>query len=165
MANLKNVVLMESPIKGMTMVHIGKTVQKHSEIVEGILRYMHFLAVTPLPPILELERPLFSKHFDRGTHLTCWVHQGVLWNMLFNRLPPSFPRAVDKQTVVQCQRQGERYGCQKQAKGHQHRSGVPCHQKLRHSKKMLKELTIRLWYGSHWKRRIPPSWTQLNMVG
>ena len=106
MANLKNVVLMESPIKGRTVVHIGKTVQKYSEIVEGILRYMHFLAVTPLPPILELERPLYSKHFDRDTDLTCWVHQGILWNMLFNRLPPPFPRAVDKQTVVQCQRQG-----------------------------------------------------------
>jgi hypothetical protein len=37
MANLKNVVLMESPIKGRTVVDIGKTVQKHSEIVEGIL--------------------------------------------------------------------------------------------------------------------------------
>ena len=36
MANLKNV-LMESPIKGRTVVDIGKTVQKHSEIVEGIL--------------------------------------------------------------------------------------------------------------------------------
>ena len=35
--NLKNVVLMESPIKGRTVVDIGKTVQKHSEIVEGIL--------------------------------------------------------------------------------------------------------------------------------
>ena len=65
-----------------------------------IIRHMHFLAVTPLPPILELERPLYSKHFDRGTHLTCWVHQGILWYMLFNRLPPSFLRAMDKQTVV-----------------------------------------------------------------
>ena len=37
MANLKNVVLMEYPIKGRTVVDIGKTVQKHSEIVEGIL--------------------------------------------------------------------------------------------------------------------------------
>lgn len=37
MANLKNIVLMESPIKGRTVVHIGKTVQKHSEIIEGIL--------------------------------------------------------------------------------------------------------------------------------
>ena len=37
MANLKNVVLMESPIKGRTVVDIGKTVQKHSEIVEEIL--------------------------------------------------------------------------------------------------------------------------------
>ena len=37
MANIKNVVLMESPIKGRTVVDIGKTVQKHSEIVEGIL--------------------------------------------------------------------------------------------------------------------------------
>ena len=42
---------------------------------------------------------------------------------------------------------------------------VPCHQKFRHSKKMLKELTIRLWYGSHWKRIIHPSWTQRNVVG
>ena len=105
MANLKNVVLMESPIKGRTVVNIGKTVQKHSGIVEGIL-HMHFLVVTPLPPILELERPLYSKHFDRGTHLTCWVQQGMLWNLLFNRLPPSFQRAMNKQTVVQCQRQG-----------------------------------------------------------
>ena len=32
-------------------------------------------------------------------------------------------------------------------------------------KKMLKELTIRLWYGSHWKRRIHPSWTRRNMAG
>ena len=37
MANLKNVVLMESPIKGGTVVDTGKIVQKHSEIVEGIL--------------------------------------------------------------------------------------------------------------------------------
>jgi hypothetical protein len=37
MAYLKNVVLMESPIKGMTVVDIGKTVHNHSEIVEGIL--------------------------------------------------------------------------------------------------------------------------------
>ena len=37
MANLKNVVLMESPIKGKTVVDIGTTEQKHSEIVEGIL--------------------------------------------------------------------------------------------------------------------------------
>ena len=37
MANLNNVLLMESPIKGRTVVDIGKTVQKHSEIVEGIL--------------------------------------------------------------------------------------------------------------------------------
>ena len=37
MGNLKNVVLMESPIKGRTVVDIGKTVQNHSEIVEGIL--------------------------------------------------------------------------------------------------------------------------------
>ena len=37
MANLKNVVLMESPIKETTVVGIGKTVQKHSEIVKGIL--------------------------------------------------------------------------------------------------------------------------------
>ena len=37
MANLKNVVLMESAIKGRTVVDIGKTVQMHSEIVEGIL--------------------------------------------------------------------------------------------------------------------------------
>ena len=37
MANLKNVVLMESPIKVRMVVDIGKTVQKHSEIVEGIL--------------------------------------------------------------------------------------------------------------------------------
>ena len=37
MANLKNVVLMESPIKGRTVVNIGKSVQKHSEIFEGIL--------------------------------------------------------------------------------------------------------------------------------
>ena len=37
MANLKNVVLMESPIKGRTVVDIGKTVQKHSVRVEGIL--------------------------------------------------------------------------------------------------------------------------------
>ena len=59
MANLNNVVLMESPIKGRTVVDIGKTVQKH------------VLAVTPLPPILELERPLYSKHFNRDTHLTC----------------------------------------------------------------------------------------------
>ena len=36
MANLKNVVLMESPIKGRTVVVIGITVPKHSEIVEGI---------------------------------------------------------------------------------------------------------------------------------
>ena len=43
---------------------------------------MHFLAVTPLPPILQLERPLHSKHFERGTHLICWVHQGILWNLL-----------------------------------------------------------------------------------
>jgi hypothetical protein len=35
--NLKNVVLMESPIKGRTVIDIGKIVQKHSEIVEGIL--------------------------------------------------------------------------------------------------------------------------------
>ena len=107
MANLKNVVLMESPIKGRTVVDIGKTVLKHSEIVEGILP-VHALSGcdTPLPPIWELERPLYSKHFDRDTHLTCWVHQGILWNMLFNMLPPSFPRAMDKQTVVQCQRQG-----------------------------------------------------------
>ena len=37
MANFKNPVLMESPIKGRTVVDISKTVQKHSEIVEGIL--------------------------------------------------------------------------------------------------------------------------------
>ncbi len=37
MANLKNVVLLESPIKGRTLVNIGKNVQKHSEIVEEIL--------------------------------------------------------------------------------------------------------------------------------
>ena len=37
MANLKNVVLMESPIKGRTVVDIGTTVRKHSEIVVGIL--------------------------------------------------------------------------------------------------------------------------------
>ena len=72
---------------------------------------------------------------------------------------------MDKQTVVQCQRQGKMYGCHKQAKGHQRRSCVPCHKPLRHSKRMLKKLTMRLWYGSHWKRRIHPSWTQQNMVG
>ncbi|KAG1683171.1 Glutamate receptor U1 [Nymphon striatum] len=37
MANLKNVVLMESPIKGRAVLDIGKTVQKHCQIVEGIL--------------------------------------------------------------------------------------------------------------------------------
>lgn len=37
MANLKNVELTESHIKGMTVVDIDKTVQKHSEIVERIL--------------------------------------------------------------------------------------------------------------------------------
>ena len=37
MDNLKNVVLVESLIKGRTVVDIGKPVQKHSEIVEGIL--------------------------------------------------------------------------------------------------------------------------------
>ena len=37
MANLKNVVLKESPIKRRTVVDIGKTVLKHSEIVERIL--------------------------------------------------------------------------------------------------------------------------------
>ena len=44
MANLKNVVLMKSPIKGRTVVDIGKTVQEHSEIVEGISRHMQFLS-------------------------------------------------------------------------------------------------------------------------
>ena len=34
---------MESPIKGRTVVDIGKTVQKHSEIVEGIL-HVHALS-------------------------------------------------------------------------------------------------------------------------
>ena len=34
MANLKHCVLIESPIKGRTVVDIGKTVQKHSELVE-----------------------------------------------------------------------------------------------------------------------------------
>ena len=37
MANLKNVVLLESPVKGRTVADIGKTVQRHSEVVEGIL--------------------------------------------------------------------------------------------------------------------------------
>ena len=37
MTNLKNVVLMESPIKGRTVVDIGKTEQNHSQIVKGIL--------------------------------------------------------------------------------------------------------------------------------
>ncbi|KAG1677170.1 hypothetical protein GQR58_013974 [Nymphon striatum] len=37
MSNLKNVVLMESPIKGRAVLDIGKTVQKHCQIVEGIL--------------------------------------------------------------------------------------------------------------------------------
>ena len=36
MANLENVVLMESPIKGRTVADILKTMQKHSETVEGI---------------------------------------------------------------------------------------------------------------------------------
>ena len=37
LANLNNVVLMESPIKGRMVVDTGQTVVKHSEIVEGIL--------------------------------------------------------------------------------------------------------------------------------
>ena len=106
MANLTNVVLMESPIKGRTVVDIGKTVQKHSEIVEGILPAHALSGCDTVASYFGMERPLYSKYFDRDTHLTCWVHQGILWNMLFNRLPPSFPRAMDKQTVVQCQRQG-----------------------------------------------------------
>ena len=36
MANLEKIVLMEFSIKGRTVVQIGKTVQNHSEIVEGI---------------------------------------------------------------------------------------------------------------------------------
>ena len=56
------------------------------------------------------------------------------------------------------------YGCQKQAKGHLQRSCVPCYQQLRHSKKILKELIIRLLYGSHWKRRIHLSWTGYGWV-
>ena len=62
---------------------------------------MHFLAVTLLPPILELERPLYSKHFDQGTHLTWWVHQGIVLNLLFISLPPSFLHTMDKQTVAE----------------------------------------------------------------
>ncbi len=164
MANLKNVVLLESPIKGRTLVNIGKNVQKHSEIVEEILPAHVLSGCDTVASYFGIGNAVYSKHFDRGTHLTCWVHQGILLNMLFNMPPPSFPRAMGKQTVVQCQRQGSRYGCQKQAKRHQHRSCVPCHQQLRHSRKMLKELTIMLWYGNHWKRRLHPSWTQLNMI-
>ena len=93
--------------------------------------------------VWELERQLSSKHFDRGSQLTCWVHQDMLWNMVFEKICSSFPRSLDKQTVVQCQRQNERNDCQKQAKGHQHRRCVACHQQLRHLKIILKELTIR----------------------
>ena len=84
MANLKNV-LMESPIKGRTVVDIGKTVHNHSEIVEGILPAHALSGCDTVASFFGIGKATVLKTFD---------------------LPPSFPRAMDKQTVVQCQRQG-----------------------------------------------------------
>ena len=84
------------------MVDIGKTVQKHYEIVEGILPVHALSGCDIVASYFGIGK---ATVLDRGTRLTCWVRQGILWNMLFNRLPPSFPRAMDKQTVIQCQRQ------------------------------------------------------------
>ena len=106
MTNLKNVVLIESPIKGRTVVDIGKTVQKHSEIVEGILPAHALAGCDTAAFYFGIGKATVLKTLRSGHSLNLLVHQGILWNMLFNRLPPSFPHAMDKQTVVQCQRQG-----------------------------------------------------------
>ena len=106
MANLKNVVLIESPMKGRTVVDIGKTVQKHSAIVEGLLPAHALSGCDTVAFYFRIGKATILKTLISGTHLTCWLHQGIPWNMLFIGLPPSFPRAMDKQTVEQCQRQG-----------------------------------------------------------
>ena len=106
MANLKNVVLIESTIKGRTVVDIGKTVQKHSEIVEGILPAHALSGCDPVASHFEIGNATVLKTLRSGHSLNLLGAPGhSMEYVLFNRLLPSFPRALDKQTVVQCQRQ------------------------------------------------------------
>ena len=105
MANIKNVVLMESPIKGRAVVDIGKTVQKHSEIVEGILPVHALYGCDTVASYFGIGEAIELKTLRSGHSLNLLGAPGHSMEYVIQQAT-SFPRAMDKQTVVQCQRQG-----------------------------------------------------------
>ena len=165
MANLKNAILMESPIKGRTVVDIGKTVQKHSEIVEGILPVHALSGGDTVVSYLGIGKATVLKTLRSGYSLNLLGAPGHSMEYVIQQAT-SFISACYGQT--NCSTMSEtrlKVWLSKTGKGSSTPKLCTLPQKLRHSKKMLKELTIRLWYGSHCKRRIHPSWIQRNMVG
>ena len=139
--------------------------QKHSEIVEGILPAHALSGCETVASYFGIGKATVLKTLRSGHSLNLLGAPGHSMKYVIQQAS-SFISACYGQT--NCSTMSEtslKVWLSKQANDHQHGSCVPCHQQLRHSKKMLKELTTRLWYGSHWKRRIHPSWTQRNMVG
>jgi hypothetical protein len=57
--DLRMSVTMESPIKDRAMVNIGKTVDKHREIIPETYQLMHCPDVTLLPSVSASERVQF----------------------------------------------------------------------------------------------------------